>query len=254
MTFLILKNYQNKVLNFKSLKTLLLGFLLFFAISFLKTEAAPTYYKYPYARISIPIEVFFSNSKGRDNKIPIGVKIERGDSLFYQVDTNVFIRLDSSKRVEFASFKTKDTGCFKLTAFVNLRNDIDRSNDTLIGFFWIKDTIKHSELSNEYTPLLYEKFDELPAINWFIRQWLRPASNWHLRKGREPPWNSNPTNYMCLKGDIRGNCNETLYSPNIICPEYYDTVKLKFRVLFLPKEHPVKCKAQVVYSIDGGKT
>jgi hypothetical protein len=251
MRFLLFRNYQKRELGYRSINTILIGLFYILVFTFLKAEATPTYYKYPSSRISIPIWARFTNREGRDDKIPVGIKIEKEDSLFYQVDSNVFIRLDSSKWVEFASFKTKETGYFKIARFVNLLNDIDRSNDTFVKFFWIKDTVSPWI---EYVPLLYENFDESQARNRSIRQWLRPASSWHLRKSGDLPWDSNSTNYMCLKGDIRGNCNETLYSPNIICPEYYDTVKLKYRVLFLPKEHPVKCKAKVVYSIDGGKT
>jgi len=248
MSFFVFKNYQNQELGFRSLKTTPTILLLMLAFTLIKAEDAPICYKYQNTKISLLVRGIISNRDGKDDEIKTVVKIERDDSLFYQADSKIFVRLGTAKMCQFRNFITNEVGYFKITSFLDSPYDVDRSNDTLVGYFWIKDTIG---LPEPY--LLNEGFDEWLAQNSLNQHWLRPKSNLYLRRGSEWPWNSNLTNYMCLRGDTRGYCCETLYSTNIIYPEDNETLRLKFRVLFWPNK-PAQYKARVVYSTDEGKT
>ncbi|MEO0115859.1 MAG: hypothetical protein ABIK93_10380, partial [candidate division WOR-3 bacterium] len=227
----------------------------------------PRYWKYFGAPIKITIRAGFSNKEGRGDSLKVKVKINRkgNDSLCYNESLKVFLPLDSAKCLGFPGFITYLADTFKIIAFTDLPNDQNKSNDTLIGYFVIIDsggTNPPSNLKHGFYPL-YEGFPEWPISSWVARHWSPMASCWHLRRAGQWPWgdpnnpppvgNIDTTNYMCLRWHGRGNCYETLYTPNVVCSPY-DSVKLRFRVLYWPRVTNHPCTARVVYSTDGGQT
>jgi hypothetical protein len=227
-------------------------------------KSDPVYYKSPGYPISLPVKACFGNLEGRDEAFIDSVIIQRDTSIFYRGDTNLFLKLDSSKMATFPNFVSIETGHFKMTAFTNLKNDQHKENDTLNGYFWIIDTGGPPDVEHKFYPS-YEGFNDWPAPYWIARHWtpLSMSSCWHLRRAGQWPWgdpnnppqqgNIDTTNYMCLRWHDRGNCYETLFTPNIVCSPY-DTVKLRYRLLYWPRSTAHPCTAKVVYSIDGGHT
>ncbi|MDH5186471.1 MAG: hypothetical protein OEW70_05340, partial [candidate division WOR-3 bacterium] len=233
-----------------------------------KDDDIPVYTKPQGEELIIePIIVKCTNIDGKDDSLDVRVKVETVNNSFYYESTKVFLRLGESKNVgNFPKLRITETGLFKMTSYLNSAYDIDRSNDTVIGYFRVVDDSSPNDPPFKFS-LLYEEFDEWPVKNWKSRHWSPKASCWHLRKAGEWPWGSlyrgnyydpppkndtNSSNYMCLRWHGRGHCYETLYTPNIVCSNY-DSVKLRFRVLFWQRP-AMQCTARLVYSTNGGQT